>query len=624
MGLFDFFKKKRDNSSESTMNISTECQTQNWECGKTPELTDIARFVVEKQECNAAAIQRHFGIGYNAVGNFISQLQQASIIDYNKKVLATNSNEIEALLEKKNNSTQDEPRTISVVVDSNNYQQDNLMSIKELTDYDCYVIFDTETSGLYPNYGHEILQIGAVKYDTVTGNKVDSLSLLIKPSPQCVIEQAALRVNGLNVQKLKKDGVDRKEAIQCFISFIGNCPLLAYNSPFDMRFLIATCKAVGISVPQNKVLDVLALVRRLSLPTCNNKLATVSEHFGYSSTNYHEAVSDCEATNFVLRKICFDEKGNVVEDSADDMHLNLHKNGVELDSYITDMLVEVDVFSRLTGELLYTKTIKECLDMGTSLRYGSIQTSMNEEKWVGDYGVRRHSDGITALTPDPAYGKRLIDVFSRSTGEFLFTKTLEECATLSGKLSKNMIAQAISDKTFAGNYGFRDHNDGISQIERDFSFGKRMIDAYNKEGEFLKRFNDVADIVSEYGFAGESPINTMLRLEKKSYNLNGYVFMYASTETPIEKIEPVLITKEAKRPIYVYDLKGKLLGVFTKAAAIEAQYNLRAEGIRRCLSGGKPQYNGYIFRYCETTLSEEELVAAKENFAYREISQVQD
>ncbi len=622
MRLFDLFKKKRDNSSESTTNISTECQTKNWECGRTPELKDIARFIVEKQECNTAAIQRYFGIGYNAVGNFISQLQQVDIVDYNRKVLVANSNEIENLLEKQNSTTQDEHHTSSVFVESSNLQPNDLTSVKELTEYDCYVVFDTETSGLYPNYGHEILQIGAVKYETVTGNKVDSLSLLVKPSPQCVIEPAALRVNGLNVQKIQEKGVDRKEAVQRFISFIGHYPLLAYNSPFDMRFLIATCKAVGISVPQNKILDVLTLVRRLSLPTCNNKLATVSEHFGYSSTNYHEAVSDCEATNYVFRKICFDAKGNVVNDSTDDMHLNLHNNGVELDSYITDMLVEVDVFSRLTGELLYTKTIKEYLDMGTSLRYSSIQTSMNEEKWVGDYGVRRHSDGITALTPDPAYGKRLIDVFSRSTGEFLFTKTLEECAALSGKLSKNMIAQAISDKAFAGNYGFRDHNDGATQIERDFSFGKRMIDAYSKEGEFLKRFNDVTEIVSEYGFVGESPINTMLRLEKKTYNLNGYVFMYATSGTPIEKIEPVLTTKEAKRPIYVYDLEGKLLGVFTKAAAIESQFNLRAEGIRRCLSGGKPQYNGYIFRYSETTLSEKELAVAKENFAYREISQV--
>lgn len=251
-----------------------------------------------------------------------------------------------------------------------------------------------------------------------------------------------------------------------------------------------------------------------------------------------------------------------------------------------------------------------------------MQTSMNEGKWVGDYGVRRHSDGITALTPDPAYAKRIIDVFSRNTGEFLFTKTLEECASLSGSLSKNIIAKAITENSFAGNYGFRDHKDGLTRIERDFMFGKRMIDAYSKDGDFLKRFDNVADIVSEYGFAGDSPINTMLRLEKKTYNLNGYIFMYAISEIPIEKIEPILLTKEAKRPIYVYDLEGKLLGVFTKIAAVESQFNLRSEGIRRCLAGGKPQYNGYIFRYCETTISEEELTAAKENFAYREISQV--
>ena len=620
MGLFDFFKKKKsDKSPDEVTNKAIDDNTSNKQCDRAFELSDIACFVAKKQECNLAAIQRHFQMGFKTAVDFINQLKQAGIVSDNNVVLVSNEEEAVKALQEKNDFVQHP--TVTVVTDSNNFQSDS-MSIKELADYEYYVIFDTETSGLNPNCGHEILQIGAIKCNTKTGDIVDSLSLLIKPSPECVVEPSALRVNGLNIQKLKKEGIDRREAVQRFIAFIGKYPLLAYNSPFDLRFLVATCNAIGINTPPNKTLDVLALVRRLSLPTANNKLATVCEHFGYSSTNYHEAVSDCEATNYVLRKICFDENGNVVEDSVGKMHLNLLGNGIELESYVSDMLVEVDVFSRLTGELLYTKTIKECLEMGTSLRYSSIQTSINEEKWVGDYGVRRHSDGIKALAPDPAYGGRMIDVFSRSTGEFLFTKTLEECAALSGSLSKNIIAKAMDENGYAGNYGFRDHKEGLTQIERDFTFGKRMIDAYTKDGEFLKRFNDVADIVTEYGFAGESPINTMLRLEKKTYNLNGYIFMYATSETPLEKIEPILLTKEAKRPIYVYDLEGKLLGVYTKAAAIESEYNLRAEGIRRCLSGKKPQYNGYIFRYCETTISEEELSAAKENYAYREISQV--
>ena len=114
----------------------------------------------------------------------------------------------------------------------------------------------------------------------------------------------------------------------------------------------------------------------------------------------------------------------------------------------------------------------------------------------------------------------------------------------------------------------------------------------------------------------------MLRQDKITYNLNGYIFIYATSEQPVLKIEGAPMTKEAKRPIYVFDLDGKLHNVYLKITECTATYNLQAEGVRRCLSSGKPQYNGYIFRYSDAPLSEEELAAARENYAYRETSKV--
>jgi hypothetical protein len=116
----------------------------------------------------------------------------------------------------------------------------------------------------------------------------------------------------------------------------------------------------------------------------------------------------------------------------------------------------------------------------------------------------------------------------------------------------------------------------------------------------------------------------MLRQDKITYNLNGYIFIYATSEQPIQKIEGAPLTKEAKRPIYVFDLDGNYLNVFLKITDCTAAYGLQAEGVRRCLSSGKPQYNGYIFRYSNTPLSEEELTAARENYAYRETSKVEN
>ena len=600
-----------------------------------PTIENVARFIIQKGVCKGSDIQRYFQIGYKQSGSFMSQLQQKGILDNNYNVLVDTNisdQELAQLLSKETPEAEDSHHVssasgfeIKIITSSSVDIESSIKSyIPGLSKYECYVVFDTETSGLSPQQGHEILQIGAVKYNTRTGETVDSRSIYIKPSPNCVIEPAALRVNGIDIEKLKQTGVSKVEAINTFIEFVGSYPLFAYNAPFDMRFLKSTCEMANVPMPTNPVCDVLAMVRKLSLPTENNKLGTISEHFGFTGGSYHEAIKDCDATNFVLRKIYFNEEGKPVGKSVEDIHLNLHKGGVTLEPYIEQNMLELDVYSRLTGEFLFTKTIRQCAEKGIYVSYNTVK-DLEGTLWTTDYGIRLHEESIGKLEPDIYYGKRVVDVYSRTTGEFLFTKTLEECAGLASSLSQKKIANATVEKSWLGEYGFRAHEEEPqTNIERDFTYGKRLIDCYSKEGDFLKRYESISDIVTELGFAGDSPIKTMLRQDKITYNLNGYIFIYATTEQPIQKIEGAPLTKEAKRPIYVFDLDGNFLNVHLKITECTAAYGLQAEGVRRCLSAGKPQYNGYIFRYSNTPLSEEELAAAKENYAYRETSKVTD
>ncbi len=601
----------------------------------TPTLENVARYVIQTKKSRVADIQRYFLIDYKQAGSYISQLQQKGILDNANNVLVDSNisdEELTRLLSKDTPEADDfhQVKTASgfevkIISSSATYIDSSIKPyIPDLSKYESYIVFDTETSGLSPQQGHEILQIGAVKYSTRTGETIDTRSIYIKPSSHCVIEPTALRVNGLDIEKLKKTGVSKAEAVNTFTEFIGTCPLFAYNAPFDMRFLKSTYEMVNVPLPTNPVCDVLAMVKKLALPTENEKLGTISEHFGFTGGDYHEAIKDCDATNFVLRKIYFNEEGKPVGKSVEDIHFNLHKRGVALEPYIEQNMLELDVYSRLTGEFLFTKTIRQCAEKGIYVSYNTVK-DLEKTLWTTDYGIRLHEESIVKLEPDIYYGKRVIDVYSRTTGEFLFTKTLEECAGLASSLTQKKIANATLDKSWLGEYGFRAHEEEPqTKIDRDFTYGKRLIDCYSKEGDFLKRYESISDIITELGFAGDSPIKTMLRQDKITYNLNGYIFIYATTEQPIQKIEGAPLTKEAKRPIYVFDLDGNHLNVFLKITECTAAYGLQAEGVRRCLSAGKPQYNGYIFRYSNAPLSEEELTAAKENYAYRETSKVTD
>ena len=640
MSIIDFIKGLfgGDSNEKTNQNANVvEDKSANTYCpvGDTPSLENVARFVIQKGICKGADIQRHFQIGYKLSGSLMSQLQQKGIIDNALNVLVNaniSESELSQLLSNDTHETEDlchvSPASgfeIKIISSSPTDIETPIESyIPDLSKYEYYVVFDTETSGLSPQQGHEILQIGAVKYSTQTGEVIDTRSIYIKPSPQCVIEPTALRVNGIDIEKLKQTGASKKEGINAFMEFIGTCPLFVYNALFDMRFLKSTCEMVNIPLPTNPVCDVLAMVRKLALPTENKKLGTISEHFGFERGCFHEAIKDCDATNFVLRKIYFNSEGKPVGKSVDEIHSNLYKNGVKLEPYIEQNMLELDVYSRLTGEFLFTKTIRQCAEKGIYVSYSTVK-DLEETLWTTDYGIRLHEDSIGKIEPDIYYGKRLIDVYSRTTGEFLFTKTLEECAGLASSLTQKKIANATLEKSWLGEYGFRAHEEEPqTKIDRDFTYGKRLIDCYSKDGDFLKRYESISDIVTELGFAGDSPIKTMLRQDKITYNLNGYIFIYATTEQPIQKIEGAPLTKEAKRPIYVFDLDGNYLNVFLKITDCTATYGLQAEGVRRCLSSGKPQYNGYIFRYSNTPLSEEELAAARENYAYRETSKVEN
>ena len=638
MSIIDFIKglfggEPTEEANQSSYVVKDNSVTSDVCVDKTPTLEEVARYVIETRNSRCADIQRYFQIGYNLAGRLISQLQQKGILDNVNNVLVDSNisnQELAQLLSKKMPEAEGSHRVISAsgfeikIISSSPIDIESSIKpyISGLLKYENYVVFDTETSGLSPQQGHEILQIGAVKYNTRTGETIDTRSIYIKPSPNCVVEPAALRVNGIDIEKLKQTGLSKVEAINTFIEFIGSCPLFAYNAPFDMRFLKSTCEMADIPMPSNPVCDVLAMVKKLALPTENKKLGTIAEHFGFTEDSYHEAIKDCDATNFVLRKIYFNKDGKPVGKSVEDIHSNLYKNGVKLEPYIEQTMLELDVYSRLTGEFLFTKTIRQCAEKGIYVSYSAVK-DLEDTLWITDYGIRKHEESVGKLEPDIYYGKRVIDVYSRTTGEFLFTKTLEECAGLASSLSQKKIANSIEEKNWLSDYGFRAHEEEPqTKIDRDFNYGKRLIDCYSKEGDFLKRYESISDIVTELGFAGDSPIKTMLRQDKITYNLNGYIFIYATSEQPIQKIESAPLTKEAKRPIYVFDLDGKFLNVFLKITECTAAYGLQAEGVRRCLSAGKPQYNGYIFKYSQTPLSEKELSAAKENYAYRETSKV--
>ena len=65
---------------------------------------------------------------------------------------------------------------------------------------DVYVVFDLETTGLYPNSGDTMIEIGAVKIDN--GKIVDRFDELINPGRE--LNEEIIKITGINKERISE------------------------------------------------------------------------------------------------------------------------------------------------------------------------------------------------------------------------------------------------------------------------------------------------------------------------------------------------------------------------------------------------------------------------------------
>ena len=154
------------------------------------------------------------------------------------------------------------------------------------------IVLDTETTGLDPNTGDRIVEIGAVelKGHMPTGNTYHQYIF-----PERSVPQEAINVHGLDDAFLRDKPVFKKVA-QDFIDFIGESKLVIHNAAFDMKFLNAELKWMGLpQIPYDRAVDTLEIARR-RFPGSPASLDALCRRFGIdnSARTLHGALLDSE------------------------------------------------------------------------------------------------------------------------------------------------------------------------------------------------------------------------------------------------------------------------------------------------------------------------------------------
>ncbi len=165
------------------------------------------------------------------------------------------------------------------------------------------IVIDFETTGLYPDNGDRVIEIGAV----LLRNQeiVDQFQSLVNPG--FFINHEIETITGISNTMLS-EAPSTPEVMEKFIKFIGTHPLVAHNASFDRSFLETELGHFGKKRPLNFGCT-LRIARRLYPDAINYKLETLVRYKEIPvNSQFHRALADAEMAASLWIKIIEDLK----------------------------------------------------------------------------------------------------------------------------------------------------------------------------------------------------------------------------------------------------------------------------------------------------------------------------
>lgn len=167
------------------------------------------------------------------------------------------------------------------------------------------IVLDTETTGFDPESGDRIVEIGCVE---LFNHMPTGETYHVYINPERMMPEEAFGVHGIGPdllepprppepgQILLRDKPVFAKVGQSFLDFIGDANLVIHNAAFDMKFLNAELKWMGLpQIPWERAVDTLAIARK-KFPGARASLDALCSRFGIDNSNrtLHGALLDSE------------------------------------------------------------------------------------------------------------------------------------------------------------------------------------------------------------------------------------------------------------------------------------------------------------------------------------------
>ena len=157
-----------------------------------------------------------------------------------------------------------------------------------------HIFLDTETTGLYANQGHRIIEIAAIE---IINRRLTNNSFHFYVNPDREIDPAAQEVHGITLDFLQ-DKPRFTEIASDFIKFVKDATLIIHNAPFDTGFInmeLGLIEKPPIEEVVENVIDTLKMAKDMR-PGQRNSLDALCRFYNIDNSHrsLHGALLDAQ------------------------------------------------------------------------------------------------------------------------------------------------------------------------------------------------------------------------------------------------------------------------------------------------------------------------------------------
>jgi DNA polymerase III subunit epsilon len=178
------------------------------------------------------------------------------------------------------------------------------------------IVLDTETTGLEPEQGHRIIEIGCVELvdRRLTGNNFHQYL-----QPEREIDAAAIEVHGITNEFLA-DKPKFVDVIDDFVDYVRGAELIIHNAPFDVGFLDHELKLMHSPMRVDAlcaVTDTLVMAKKMH-PGQRNSLDALCKRYDIDNSHreLHGALLDAEILADVYLRMTGGQTALSLDDTA--------------------------------------------------------------------------------------------------------------------------------------------------------------------------------------------------------------------------------------------------------------------------------------------------------------------